>query len=140
MLDRSRFVIPPGAYVHDPYPEKWGMELTPSPKPQRQGGDEKPKKIKSDGGSSAYYDLPLSDKLVELILQRKEEGSAFIKTEEIILEVFDNDFDAANSFKSLVRAWQTTKGGGKEGNTLSYELNKIRYSLNKIEERFKEEK
>src|SRR5690606_21752565 len=105
-----------------------------------QGEDEKPKKIKSDGGSSAYYDLPLSDKLVELILQRKEEGGAFIKTEEIILEVFDNDFDAGNSFKSLVRAWQTTKGGGKEGNTLSYELKKIRYSLNKSEERFKEEK
>lgn len=96
-------------------------------------------KIKSDGGSSAYYDLPLSDKLVELLLQRKEEGRAFIKTEELILEVFDNDFDAGNICKALIRAWQTTKGGGKEGNTLVYELNKIRYSLNKIEERFKEE-
>lgn len=96
------------------------------------------KKIKSDGGSSAYYDLPLSDKLVELILQRKEAGHSFIKTEELIREVFDNDFDGGNSFKSMVRAWQITKGGGKEGNTLSYELNKIRYSLDKIEDRFKE--
>lgn len=96
------------------------------------------KKIKSDGGSSSYYDLPLSDKLVQKINQRMDMGQAFIKTEEIIQEVFDNDFDAGNSFKSLVRAWLTANGGGKEGNTLSYELNKIRYSLNKIEEQHRD--
>lgn len=94
------------------------------------------KKIKSDGGSSAYYDLPLSDKLVELILQRKEEGSAFIKTEEIILEVFDNDFDFGCLFKALVRVKGTIDGGGKAGNTVDYELNKINYYKGKLRERY----
>jgi hypothetical protein len=87
--------------------------------------------IKSDGGSSSYYDLQLSDKVVEFI---KENG--YVKTEQLIRDVFGNDFDFANAFKSLVRAYKTTKGVGKEGNDIKYELNKIRYSCNKIEEEY----
>ena len=76
--------------------------------------------VTSDGGSSSYYTLNINDTVVE--------------TEDIIRDVFGNDFDFGNAFKSLVRAYLNTQGKGKAGNNLSYELNKIRYSLNKIKE------
>ena len=93
------------------------------------------KKIKSDGGSSSYYDLPISEDLAKTICGRHIDGQPFIKTEELIEELFDNDYDAGCLFKGFVRAWAETKGGGKEGNDLRYELNKIRYYTDKIEEK-----
>jgi len=77
------------------------------------------KKVKSDGSSSSYYTLTVNNINIE--------------TEDIIRDVFDNDFDFGNAFKSLVRAFLNTQGSGKEGNDLAYELNKIRYSINKID-------
>ncbi len=74
--------------------------------------------IKSDGGSSSYYTLLINDNKVE--------------TEEIIRDVFGNDFDFGNAFKSLVRAYGTKQGGGKDGNTIQYEMSKLRYSSEKI--------
>ena len=91
--------------------------------------------VKSDGGSSTYYDIPLPEWLVDKINQRGEGGQAFIKTEELIEVGFNNDFDAGNIQKSLVRAWGVFNGGGKEGNSLEYESNKIRYSLDKLLDR-----
>ena len=85
--------------------------------------------IKSDGSSSSYYDLKLSDLTLDFI-----EGTNKIKTEHLIRDVFDNDFDFGNMFKSLVRAYGTTQGAGKEGNDISYEMNKIIYSANKIKD------
>jgi hypothetical protein len=79
---------------------------------------EETSKVKSDGGSSSYYTLDINGTKVE--------------TEDIIRDVFDNDFDFGNAFKSLVRAYLNTQGKGKEGNDLAYELNKINYSINKI--------
>lgn len=93
------------------------------------------KPVKSDGGSSSYYDVPVPDWLLDVLLKREEEGERYIKTEELIEVLFDNDFDAGNAFKSLVRAWGCFNGGGKEGNSLEYDLNKIRYSLNKLDKR-----
>ena len=75
-------------------------------------------KVKSDGGSSSYYTLDINGTKVE--------------TEDIIRDVFGNDFDFGNAFKSLVRAYLETQGKGKEGNDLAYELKKIEYSINKI--------
>ncbi len=75
-------------------------------------------KVTSDGGSSSYYTLQINNNKVE--------------TEDIIRDVFNNDFDFGNAFKSLVRAYLNTQGAGKAGNDLEYELNKIRYSLDKI--------
>ncbi len=77
--------------------------------------------VKSDGGSSSYYTLNINGNKVE--------------TEEIIEQVFGNDFDFGNAFKSLIRAYLNTKGKGKAGNDLNYELNKIKYSINKIKGR-----
>ena len=48
-------------------------------------------KVKSDGGSSSYYTLDINHTKVE--------------TEDIIRDVFGNDFDFGNAFKSLVRAY-----------------------------------
>lgn len=87
------------------------------------------KPIESDGKSSSYYDLELSQKTVDFIVEH-----GYVKTEMLIYDVFGNDFDFANAFKSLVRAYGTVNGAGKKGNSLEYELNKIDYSVNKIRE------
>ncbi len=94
-------------YIFDPQGK---LILTDNPSP----------KVKSDGGSSSYYTLDINGTKVE--------------TEDIIRDVFGNDFDFGNAFKSLVRAYLETQGKGKEGNDLAYELNKIKYSINKIKE------
>jgi len=88
--------------------------------------------ITSDGGSSTYYDIEIDNWLLHVINERAKSGKAFIKTEEIIEAAFSNDFDAANAFKSLIRAWGAFNGGGKAGNTVDYECNKIAYSVNKL--------
>jgi hypothetical protein len=90
--------------------------------------------IKSDGLSSSYYDLELPDWLLAKIDERKAEGKAYVKTEELIEAIFDNDFSFGTLFKSTVRAFQTTKGQGKEGNELEYECNKVRYYSNRIQD------
>ena len=90
---------------------------------------EKKEPIESDGKSSSYYDLKLSQKTIDFIKEND-----YVKTEMLIYDVFNNDFDFSNAFKSLVRAWGTVNGAGKKGNSLDYELNKIEYSVNKIRE------
>lgn len=102
-----------------------------SPVPTEVGGA-----IKSDGGSSTYYDIQLPDWLIDRILDRVILGHAYIKTEELIEVAFDSDFDAGNAFKSLVRLWGAFNGAGKAGNDVSYEKKKIEYSVNKLEQRF----
>jgi len=92
----------------------------------------KPKPIVSDGGSSSYYDLPIPEELLNKILERKEEGGAYIKTEEIIRYFFDNDFSFGTALKSLVRGFGASKGGGKAGNDLDYEMNKVAYYADQI--------
>lgn len=116
--------------------------------PERMGSDEayeqhkgylegawKSKKIKSDGGSSSYYDLPISDKLLKAINSRNEDGKCYVKTEDLIDELFGNDFDFGTMFKSVVRGYLQTKGEGKAGNDLGYEMNKVVYYANKIKEK-----
>lgn len=98
---------------------------------------EQPKPIQSDGGSSSYYDLTIPDELLNKILERKEEGKSYIKTEEIIRYCFGNDFDKGNLFKSLVRIHSAELGFGKAGNSIEYDCNKIHYSADKIAQRNK---
>lgn len=97
---------------------------------------EKPSgKIKSNGLSSSYYDLPISDKLLEALNKRKEDGQCYVKVEDMIDEFFDGLFNQGTLFKSLVRAHLQTKGEGKAGNDLEYEINKVIYYANKIKEK-----
>lgn len=88
---------------------------------------EEKKPIVSDGKSSTYYDIELSRIPFEFI-----QANGYVKTEHLIHDIFDNDFDFGNAFKSLVRLYGATNGGGKSGNSLQYEVNKIKYSLDKI--------
>ena len=98
---------------------------------------EKKTPIKSDGGSSSYYDIYLPTWLMQAMVDREVDGKVYIKTEELIEVAFESDFDFANAFKSLVRAFGTMNGGGKAGNDVDYEMNKVQYSANKIKERNK---
>lgn len=89
--------------------------------------------IKSDGGSSSYYDLEVPEWLIDNLTLRDEEGKCFIKTEEMITAFFSNDFDYGNLLKCLVRVHGTQIGtGGKAGNSVDYECNKMNYSVEKI--------
>ena len=98
------------------------VELTPA---------DECKPIKSDGGSSSYYDIQLPDWLINLIVERR-----YIKTEELI-EVLGSDFDLGNIIKCAVRINSLKNGVGKEGNDISYDSNKIIYSANRLKERDK---
>ena len=91
--------------------------------------------IKSDGGSSTYYDIDIPAWLLYTLNERQKEGKCYIKTEELIECGFSSDFDAGNIFKSLVRAWGALNGAGKAGNGVDYECNKIVYSANKLKQR-----
>lgn len=83
--------------------------------------------IKSDGGSSSYYDLQLPDNIIEFI-----QVHGYLKTEDLIKHVFGNDFDYGNMFKSMVRAYKAENGEGKEGNDVTYDMNKVQYYANKV--------
>lgn len=87
--------------------------------------------IKSDGGSSSYYDIQLPDWLIDLIVERR-----YIKTEELI-EVMGSDFDLGNIIKCAVRINSLKNGVGKAGNDVSYDANKIIYSAGRLKERDK---
>jgi hypothetical protein len=106
-------------WYHEEYPSYPTYTFDPQGKLlQEDFSKDSHAKVKSDGGSSSYYTLDINGTKVE--------------TEDIIRDVFGNDFDFGNAFKSLVRAYLETQGKGKEGNDLAYELNKIEYSTNKI--------
>ncbi|UUW39773.1 hypothetical protein VP14_086 [Vibrio phage VPMCC14] len=91
--------------------------------------------IKSDGGSSSYYDIEVPTWLLELLNTRHKEGKCYIKTEEIN-EILGNDFNYSTIFKSMVRAISIENGAGKAGNTHGYECNKMRYYTDRVEESF----
>ena len=95
------------------------------------GRKKEPTPIKSDGGSSSYYDIPIPDWLIDLIVERR-----YVKTEELI-EVMGSDFDLGNIIKCAVRINSLKNGVGKAGNDVSYDANKIVYSANRLKERDK---
>lgn len=84
--------------------------------------------IKSDGGSSSYYDIQIPDWLIDLIVER-----GYVKTEELI-EVMGDSFNQGTILKSLVRLNSLLNGVGKAGNSVEYECNKIIYYANRIKE------
>lgn len=89
--------------------------------------------IKSDGGSSSYYDIPLPAEFMKVLIERYEAGNPHIRTEELIRYAFSNDFDYGTGFKSMVRSHAITHlNSGKAGNDVNYECNKIDWSVNKV--------
>lgn len=87
--------------------------------------------IKSDGGSSSYYDIQLPDNVMSSILERHYAGDAYIKTEELIAAL-GNDFDIGNLLKCTVRINSKLNGVGKEGNSVGYDARKIIYTAEKL--------
>jgi hypothetical protein len=87
-------------------------------------------KITSDGGSSGYYLFPQS--LVDLVIKTGK-----LETKDIIKHGFGNDNDFGNVFKALKRLYELKIGGGKDGSTAEYEVNKMKYFLNEILEDLK---
>lgn len=81
-------------------------------------------KVKSDGGSSSYYELTITNKAGETIK---------VETGDVIRAIVGNDFDFGNIIKAARRMYLATQGMGKEGTDLSYDANKIRYFLSEIE-------
>jgi len=90
-------------------------------------------KVKSDGGSSSYYELPLPGYLVDKLNVQYDEGKPLtMETGDVIKMLVDNDFDAGNIIKALRRVMLASKGGGKEGVDIEYDLKKIEYFTNEI--------
>ena len=81
-------------------------------------------KVKSDGGSSSYYELTITNKTGESIK---------CETGDVIRALVGNDFDFGNCVKALRRMYLATLGKGKEGTDIPYDCNKVRYFLSEIE-------
>lgn len=81
-------------------------------------------KVKSDGGSSSYYELTITN---------KAGGSIKCETGDVIRALVGNDFDFGNCVKALRRMYLATLGKGKEGTDIPYDCNKVRYFLSEIE-------
>lgn len=81
-------------------------------------------KVKSDGGSSSYYELTITNKAGESIK---------CETGDVIRALVGNDFDFGNCVKALRRMYLATLGKGKEGTDIPYDCNKVRYFLSEIE-------
>lgn len=80
--------------------------------------------VKSDGGSSSYYELTITNKAGESIK---------CETGDVIRALVGNDFDFGNCVKALRRMYLATLGMGKEGTDIPYDCNKVRYFLSEIE-------
>ena len=78
-------------------------------------------KIKSDGGSSRYYEIRIPKNAV------KDEGdSILIEAKHIIRYALDNDFSKGNVFKALVRL------GQKDGTDVEYDRKKMHFFVDDI--------
>lgn len=87
--------------------------------------------VKSDGGSSSYYQLQLlvnSNKIKELE-GHDEVKVVELETGDIIRSLVDNDFDLGNIIKACRRIHQAKKGTGKAGTDVEYDCKKIEYFL-----------
>lgn len=84
--------------------------------------------IKSDGGSSAYY----QKQIIRLV-----DGAVFeCQTGDIIRSMVANDFDGGNILKALDRIFQNIQGKGKDGVSIEYDCNKIIYFAEIIKQRY----
>jgi len=90
--------------------------------------------VKSDGGSSSYYELEVPQYVLDrLARQERDCEIATIETGDVIRMLVDNDFDAGNIIKALRRIIQAKKGIGKAGTDIKYDINKVKYFINEIE-------
>jgi hypothetical protein len=74
--------------------------------------------IKSDGSSSSYYALTITNKAGQ---------SIDVETGDIIRALVGNDFDLSNIVKACRRMYEASQGRGKAGSSIEYDANKIVY-------------
>lgn len=74
--------------------------------------------IKSDGGSSNYYKLTITNKAGESIQ---------CETGDVIRCMVGNDFTLGNIIKACRRMYQSSLGKGKDGVSIEYDSKKIQY-------------
>ena len=79
--------------------------------------------VKSDGGSSSYYELTLTNKHGETIQ---------CETGDVIRALVHNDFSLGNIVKACRRVAEAQQGRGKQGVNPEYDLNKIIYFANEV--------
>lgn len=87
--------------------------------------------VKSDGGDSKYYHIPVPQWFLDNITQR-----GYTTVEDIAEIAFKNEANFFNVFKAQCRMFDLTQGGGKEGNTFEYDANKCKYYVDKQVEVF----
>lgn len=88
--------------------------------------------VKSDGGSSSYYELRLkvpTDK-ISAIEEHPEVSIVKLETGDLIRVLVDNDFDLGNVIKAVRRIHLAKMGVGKMGTSVEYDLKKSDYFLN----------
>lgn len=66
---------------------------------------------------------------------RKAAVGGKLSLDDFFVPLFENDFDCCTILKSLKRAYEDINGRGKFGSDTTYNLNKIRYSLDKMQDR-----
>lgn len=112
-LEKRLSDVVPTGYVPKPSPKEPvppGPEVTPAP-------------VKSNGGSSSYYSLTITNK----------NGESFqCETGDIIRALVNNDYSLGNIVKACRRVSESLQGRGKEGVSPEYDLNKIIYFAEEI--------
>lgn len=74
--------------------------------------------IVSDGGSSSYYQLVVTNKAGESIQ---------CETGDILRVLVGNDYDLSNIVKACRRSYEASQGRGKAGASIEYDMNKVKY-------------
>ena len=87
-----------------------------------QISDEKP--IASDGGSSGYYNFTIENEAGETIQ---------CEMKDIIRCVYGDNFSLGNIAKAARRMYEASQGRGKEGASIAYDANKVRYFASEFE-------
>jgi hypothetical protein len=93
--------------------------------------------IKSDGGGSSYYEIEIPIEKVTLIdgndgkpwqdVEYSGVASVRLEVKDVIRYSLDNDFTKGNVYKALVRL------GKKDGASIAYDINKMRFFLDELE-------
>lgn len=86
--------------------------------------------IKSDGGSSDYYKITV----------KTPHGLADVEVNDLIYALVGGDFDLGNVVKASRRMFLASKGIGKEGVDIEYDVNKCKWFLDDFQMRFGKEK
>lgn len=90
--------------------------------------EDKPKPIKSDGGSSSYYTFEvITDVSNVKHIDNSEKVAVTLVTGDIIKHLVGNDFSLGNIIKACRRIYMGMKGAGKEGIDIKYDATKIKY-------------